>query len=555
MHIYVDESGNFRRLSEKADQVSCLGGLVLPTEHREEIFSRYASLRKTLGISGHVTGGRLTAEQVDAVVRLLLPYEPLLIVHAIEMAHHPDDVIRRRKELQAEAFVANITRDFSPLVVQEMCNLRDAYRRLPDQLFVQAEITNSLIEKILRTVIIYYALRSPSELSEFHWIIDTKRDHRYEELWSLTILPALDWRLSKKPLGFLKGCDYSGFSRFTVPGSDPPKHDLKMIWTENLLFLDSEADLGLELVHILTNATRRALRGRLGYLGWHRLGELMLRRNPQTVTLLNLGAESSSSTDLPTQYERVIRQVERTARSMWPKEHNMGEAEQKTPEISIEYARQQVEKIEKSLPQGFDISTLGFPSPIPFKVVTLREVLLHRLSELARSAVDLISAERPVAAVILTRGVMETTATLFAVKLLIDESLERREVSGADNTVMRLLFGGRNERASQRAINVQDHLEKMDETFAGIKNWYDDLSDIADPNFPGLMGSYAAIDRSRFRVQLGPNPEWDEMGVRVALPALCACLEIAIHLYNGMKSPLERFVAMCQDLAKSSGET
>ena len=172
MYIYIDESGPFRKHSNKPDQVSCLGGLVLPSKHRDEIFAIYTSLRERLGIKEHVRGSSLTAAQVAAVVEILLPFEPLLIIQAVEMAHHPDPSIQQRKELQAEQFVANITRDFSPLVVQEMHNLREAYRGLSNQLFVQAEVTTSLVEEILRAVTIYYCQRAPEELAEFRWVID-----------------------------------------------------------------------------------------------------------------------------------------------------------------------------------------------------------------------------------------------------------------------------------------------------------------------------------------------------------------------------------------------
>jgi hypothetical protein len=220
------------------------------------------------------------------------------------------------------------------------------------------------------------------------------------------------------------------------------------------------------------------------------------------------------------------------------------------PDASIEYAAELTGRIQASLPAGFGIADLGMPSKMPFKVVTLRESLLHRLAELASAAVDLYASERPVAGVLLTRGVMEVTAMLFAIDRLLATSLERRDPSAADETIMRLLFGGRSEMAPQSAINVLSHLDTMDKRFKGIRAWYEDLSEIAHPNYPGLMGSYADVDREGFKVQLGSTEDAREMGLHMGIPALCACLEVAIHIYNGMKKPLEEFIVLCHDLAR-----
>ena len=56
--------------------------------------------------------------------------------------------------------------------------------------------------------------------------------------------------------------------------------DAKKIMTENFRFSsDPEPGPGLEMVDILTNATRRALVGNLGKEGWANIPRLMIHRN------------------------------------------------------------------------------------------------------------------------------------------------------------------------------------------------------------------------------------------------------------------------------------
>jgi hypothetical protein len=217
MYIYIDESGLFRKLGADENAVSCVAALVVPGSQRDTLLARYLELRPRVGITDHVTGGSLKPQQVAAVVALLLEFDAILLVSLIEMADHDDAELEKYKRRQADAFVAGITRDHHPSLVQELCNLSHDCGALSTQLFVQSVATTHLVEEVIRTATIYYSQRKPTELGDFRWIIDTKGNNQsYERLWSLTILPALQWRFMKTPLGFVKDFDYSAFRRFRV---------------------------------------------------------------------------------------------------------------------------------------------------------------------------------------------------------------------------------------------------------------------------------------------------------------------------------------------------
>jgi hypothetical protein len=63
-----------------------------------------------------------------------------------------------------------------------------------------------------------------------------------------------------------------------VKESDPPPMDIGLILKESFTFSPA-ATPGLELVDVVTNATRRALIGNLDKTGWRRIPELMIHRN------------------------------------------------------------------------------------------------------------------------------------------------------------------------------------------------------------------------------------------------------------------------------------
>src|SRR3546814_2431126 len=82
-------------------------------------------------------------------------------------------------------------------------------------------------------------------------------------------MPITESKSLRKPLGIFSEGDYYHFKRFETQLSDhlkqhanDPSHDaadVRMLLTEHFRF-SSKCEAGLELVDVLTNATRRALR-------------------------------------------------------------------------------------------------------------------------------------------------------------------------------------------------------------------------------------------------------------------------------------------------------
>jgi hypothetical protein len=67
-----------------------------------------------------------------------------------------------------------------------------------------------------------------------------------------------------------------------------PARDLGLLLRENLRF-SSAPEPGLELVDILSNAVRRAIRGNLQFSGWRNIRSLMIHRPHQYVYLSYFG--------------------------------------------------------------------------------------------------------------------------------------------------------------------------------------------------------------------------------------------------------------------------
>ncbi len=198
--------------------------------------------------------------------------------------------------------------------------------------------------------------------------------------------------------------------------------------------------------------------------------------------------------------------------------------------LTLQEARQLADAAASSLPDRIQIAALTRKSKLPFKVLSLREVLLHRISALATSAVDHFERNQDVPAVVLTRAVVETVAVTYALHERISRFLEAKNTSDLDGFLMRALLGRRNQPEKPSATNVLTLVDRVDKTFPGFRSMYDDLCEYTHPNWAGTLGSFGKIDKEALELKLGPNKRSAAGTTGVA--TLSGALAIFHHYYN-----------------------
>ena len=128
----------------------------------------------------------------------------------------------------------------------------------------------------------YFSQRRPEELASFSWVLDAKDQlskTRWEAWWEKIVKGHVDSKSRREGLPAFDEGDYSHMKRFEVIDGDEALQNapwsLNMILGESFRF-SSDAEIGLELVDILSNAVRRALKGNLGYRAWRAIPKLMI---------------------------------------------------------------------------------------------------------------------------------------------------------------------------------------------------------------------------------------------------------------------------------------
>ena len=296
MFVFIDESGIFVTTDELKPSISCVAALAVTESHYDDISNTFELLVASWNLDGKEPKGRtLDESQVADTIAILKRYDVVLKVAAIDIGLHLPSEIQEHRALQCEKVTENVTKHHNPQLVEELNALKQRLSGLSLQLFLQAVMMVEVVDSVIRSTLLHYALTTPEALGAFRWVIDAKDDKKrtaYEDLWLTIVSPALQSKSLQSPFIHLEGCDYSYFERFcNRDRPEPPAHlrsavrhhevpfrssDGRKIM-EDLQFSDSRNSVGLQLVDILANAFRRACNGRLRRAGWQDLGRLVIR--------------------------------------------------------------------------------------------------------------------------------------------------------------------------------------------------------------------------------------------------------------------------------------
>jgi hypothetical protein len=332
MHIFIDETGSFSGVGE-FPSISIVGALIVPDSRLVSLEGEYAKIRKELPQDkGEVKGRLLNEQQIASVVPLLFNHSALFESVAIDLGIHTQQGLDDFQARQAEKITENLTDEHKDSLKKQTWEFRKRFEAFSTPLMVQTILTFEIVPCLLEYGTMYYSTRRPKELAHFHWVVDAKGNMgsptEWEDWWSRFILPALQSRAFKKPIKRLSIGDYSHMKRFEceltpfvkkmadVKEGDPTPHDLGMIVRESFRF-SKESEPGLELVDIITNATRRALVGNLQIDGWGQIPSLMIhRKGPHYINAVSLGRAPVQNRRYP--YTRVLRAYGRGGRTMLP---------------------------------------------------------------------------------------------------------------------------------------------------------------------------------------------------------------------------------------------
>ena len=177
-----------------------------------------------------------------------------------------------------------------------------------------------------------------------------------------------------------------------------------------------------------------------------------------------------------------------------------------------------------------DAASLTRRSKIPFKIFSLKELLLHRMTALAESALHLYESDRRVPSYLIIRATQETAAAVFNLRGKCSVYLNEKDLDTFDDYLMKGLAGGRDVTAKVTAINVITLVDKVDKEYPGYREMYDLLCEYAHPNFYGVLDAFGKVNAEQLWLDLGD--EIQKPRPAIGLAPLLGALSIFEESYN-----------------------
>lgn len=166
---------------------------------------------------------------------------------------------------------------------------------------------------------------------------------------------------------------------------------------------------------------------------------------------------------------------------------------------------------------------------VPYHAVLVDAGLSYRSAELAESALDLIGAYRTVSALVLARAALETAAVHFYASKYVFRALVGSKVYSAAGT------------APIQVLTALDHVDKV---FPGVRNFYDQQSEIAHPNWWGAHGAYAGENETEDSVEF--LPDQPRVGVAEVARGIVMALTVLGYSHQRLGKAMPAFISTCE---------
>ena len=253
---------------------------MVPEFERRKLNGAVTELKKSRGIhqNREVKLREIHEEDYFSFLRNLAKLKGTLHAVATDGGVASDKEIAEHREHQANGVIRHKDRMIHESGRQSLQALSDQVRSLSPQLYIQLQCQIILVSDVLKYGVLYFVQRCPRSLGNFRWRIDQKNPTRTEyEKTFLTMTPAiLQGMALKEPTPMLEGADYSAFSRFEYPenkvpeylqrdygfelGREAPGLNIGKVIREDIQFVDSQRNHGVQVADLLAAGVRRVLR-------------------------------------------------------------------------------------------------------------------------------------------------------------------------------------------------------------------------------------------------------------------------------------------------------
>ena len=204
-----------------------------------------------------------------------------------------------------------------------------------------------------------------------------------------------------------------------------------------------------------------------------------------------------------------------------------------------------LQSLESTLAKRLDAMVVSQTSKLPWKAILYAQTLAWRIAELGRSALDNFEKDRLVAAIILTRACMETSAALWYLCGKLSAAVDTNCVGDIDDYLMRLIMGNKVDEVFPQAVNVLNFVDRVDKDVKDFRHQYDVLSEYVHPNWAGTSLIYAKHNEKTRVTDFGQNIRNADHTRQIGILNLSVVLQMFDLSYKRMTDLVPAFTALC----------
>lgn len=281
MFICIDESGSFV-YSDNEGSWNCVAAYIYPEGERRRVEYAVAWLKRQSGLpyAPEVKLRDTTEADYRGFLEVLRDSGGVCCAVATNASFNLPKTIEEHQRAQEAKILENVDIMVYEAGRQGIRVLAERVRGLSPQLYVQMVAQVELAKLVLNHASLYMVQRFPPSLGHFRWRIEQKSSSQTEYETAYTqVLPAFLQSASlREPLPMLRGADYRWFERNYYPvGGEPTylqdtygvedpdaggrKINVGQIAREDVRFVDSKHDAGVQVADLLASGLRRCLRG------------------------------------------------------------------------------------------------------------------------------------------------------------------------------------------------------------------------------------------------------------------------------------------------------
>jgi hypothetical protein len=204
-----------------------------------------------------------------------------------------------------------------------------------------------------------------------------------------------------------------------------------------------------------------------------------------------------------------------------------------------------VQILKNSLPSSVSPATVSCIAKPPYFALSIRELSLHRMANLAVSSLKFIKEKDLVPGAILLRSMVETVAIFYCFYKELIETNQKGDANGLFQFMNKTLLG----RSGFIEWKVYPHaigklITQVSNDCEHFDSYYGSLSGIAHPTYDGLLDAYGTVIENPPLLNLG-NFAFERKS-QIYFDSFIPTVKLFIKTYNDIIVEIMNFADLCE---------